>query len=182
VITDHGWLLLPGGLPKAGLPEHLTVLRKGRCAVLKEGADTDQQTVPWHWNPDLRIAVAAGIGCYVAGVEYEHGGISPQECIVPVISVSRPIALIAQEVAITGATWKGLRCAVSVSGASAGMLVDIRTKAGNPATSLAAAKPLEADVASLLVEDDDQLGAAAFVVLLSADGALLAQTQTAVGG
>ncbi|MDP9486499.1 MAG: BREX-1 system phosphatase PglZ type B, partial [Actinomycetota bacterium] len=38
VVTDHGWLLLPGGLPKVGLPEHLTVVRKGRCARLKSDA------------------------------------------------------------------------------------------------------------------------------------------------
>jgi len=182
VITDHGWLLLPGGLPKVGLPEHLTVLRKGRCAVLKEGADTDQQTAPWHWNPDVCIAVAAGIGCYVAGVEYEHGGISPQECVVPVIAVTRPVTTIAQEVAITGVAWKGLRCSVSVSGAGAGMTADIRTKAGNAATSLTTAKAIETGTASLLVADDDQLGAAAFVVVLAADGALVAQTQTTIGG
>ena len=81
VVTDHGWLLLPGGLPKADLPQHLTHVRKGRCAVLKDGAVTDQQTVPWHWDPDVRIAVASGIRCYEAGKEYEHGGISPQECV-----------------------------------------------------------------------------------------------------
>src|SRR5438105_4464982 len=46
VVTDHGWLLLPGGLPKADLPEHLTEVRKGRCARLKEGSKTDQQVVP----------------------------------------------------------------------------------------------------------------------------------------
>ena len=38
VVTDHGWLLLPGGLPKVDLPEHLTVLRKGRCALVKADA------------------------------------------------------------------------------------------------------------------------------------------------
>ena len=32
VVTDHGWLLMPGGLPKLELPEHLTETRKGRCA------------------------------------------------------------------------------------------------------------------------------------------------------
>ncbi len=37
IVTDHGWLMLPGGLPKADLPLHLTHLRKGRCAVLKKG-------------------------------------------------------------------------------------------------------------------------------------------------
>ena len=130
----------------------------------------------------MRIAVASGIACYEAGKEYEHGGISPQECVVPVITVSRPITAIAQEVAITGVTWKGLRCSVSVSGAGAGMTADIRTKAGNAATSIVTPKPIETGVASLLVEDDDRLDAAAFAVVLGADGTLLAQTQTTVGG
>ncbi len=182
VITDHGWLMLPGGLPKVELPQHLTVLRKGRCAVLKEGAQTDQHTVPWHWNKSVCIPVASGIACYEAGTEYEHGGISPQECVVPVIAVSKPVSPAVLEGTITGVTWKGLRCAISVSGGSTGMTADIRTKAGNAATSLTMAKPIETGAASLLVADDDQLGAAAFVVLLGADGALLAQIQTTVGG
>ncbi len=88
VVTDHGWLLLPDGLPKADLPQHLTHRRKGRCAVLKEGAVTDQPTVPWHWDANVRIAVASGIRCYEAGQAYEHGGLSPQECVVPVIAVT----------------------------------------------------------------------------------------------
>jgi len=150
--------------------------------VLNEKSETDQHTVPWHWDKNVRIAVATGIACYEAGKEYEHGGISPQECIVPVIAVSKPAAAAAPEVAIAGVTWKGLRCSITVSGAIAGMTADIRTKAGNPASSLAAPKPAEAGAASLLVADDDQLGAAAFVVLLNTDGTLLAQTQTTVGG
>ncbi len=182
VVTDHGWLLLPGGLPKVELPQHLTLLRKGRCAVLKMNAQTDQHTIPWHWDKDVRIAVASGIACYEAGKEYEHGGISPQECIVPVITVSKPIPETAQEVMIAGVTWKGLRCTVNMTGAGAGMTADIRTKAGNAATSLAAPKPIETGAASLLVPDDDQLGAAAFVVVLAADGSLAAQMQTTVGG
>ena len=27
VVTDHGWLLLPGGLPKSDLPKYLTATR-----------------------------------------------------------------------------------------------------------------------------------------------------------
>ena len=88
VVTDHGWLLLPGGLPEADLPQHLTHRRKGRCAVLKEGAVTDQQTIPWRWDATVRIAIASGIRCYEAGQEYEHGGLSPQECVTPLITVT----------------------------------------------------------------------------------------------
>jgi hypothetical protein len=50
IVTDHGWLLLPEGLPKVELPLHLTRARKGRCAILKEGASSDQLVVPWHWD------------------------------------------------------------------------------------------------------------------------------------
>jgi len=182
VVTDHGWLMLPNGLPKAELPEHLTLSRKGRCAVLKEGASTDEHTVPWHWNKDVRIAVASGIACYEAGKQYEHGGISPQECVVPELSVSKPNAGTMVESTITGVTWTGLRCSISVGGNGVGVIADIRTKAGNAATSLTKAKPVETGTTSLLIEDDDQLGVAAFVVLIGADGAILAQTQTTVGG
>ena len=87
VVTDHGWLLLPSGLPKAELPAHLTIERKGRCAVLSPNAQTGQLTVPWHWNPAVRIAIAPNIHCFEAGKEYEHGGISPQECVLPVFRV-----------------------------------------------------------------------------------------------
>jgi hypothetical protein len=89
VVTDHGWLLLPKGLPKAELPMHLTSVRKGRCARLKSGAHADAQTVCWYWDDEVTIAIAPDIHCYESGKEYEHGGISPQECVVPVLSVQK---------------------------------------------------------------------------------------------
>ena len=87
VVTDHGWLMLPKGLPKAELSTSLTHLRKGRCAVLKQGAQSDYPTVAWHWDERVSIAMAPGIRCYEMGKEYEHGGLSPQECITPVLDV-----------------------------------------------------------------------------------------------
>ncbi|MBC8254670.1 MAG: BREX-1 system phosphatase PglZ type B [Ardenticatenia bacterium] len=183
VVTDHGWLMLPDGLPKAELAIHLTELRKGRCAVLKPGAQTDQQVVPWHWNPEVCIAVARDIRCYEAGKEYEHGGISPQECVLPVITVtvgeSAEAAVTIQEV-----TWRGLRCYVQLDGASSDMAVDIRSKAGDAGTSLALESKLpEADGSvSLLVPDEDNEGEAAFVVVVSMSGELKAQQLTIVGG
>jgi hypothetical protein len=101
---------------------------------------------------------------------------------VPVITVSKPTTETTQEVMITGVTWKGLRCSVNVTGAGAGMTADIRTKAGNAVTSIVTPKPIATGAASLLVEDDDKLDAAAFAVVLGADGTLLAQIQTTVGG
>ncbi len=92
VITDHGWLLVPGGLPTFSLPQPAAEIRKGRAARLKPGAVVDCMTVPWFWDPDVRIAVAPGIKCFVAGKEYEHGGVSPQEVVVPELVVTSPNA------------------------------------------------------------------------------------------
>ena len=184
VITDHGWLLMPGGLPKVELPEHLTLERKGRCAVLKEGAQTDQGVVPWHWDQGVRIAVAPGIGCYEAGREYEHGGLSPQECVVPVITVSRPSSQRPLTVTVEAHQWRGLRCRIVLAGATPEMVVDLRTKAANATTSLLSspASPGEDGTVSLLVEDADRLGEAAFIVVFGPDGTTLHQTHTTVGG
>ena len=60
VVTDHGWLLLPGGMEKVELPPATTEVKKGRCARLKDGAVVDVPTVPWFWDPDVRIALAPG--------------------------------------------------------------------------------------------------------------------------
>jgi hypothetical protein len=183
VVTDHGWLLLPGGLPKADLPEHLTEVRKGRCARLKVGARTDQQVVPWRWDPAVPIAMAPGIHCYEAGREYEHGGLSPQECVVPIVTVS-PTAEPAAPVSIDAVAWRGLRCNVTVSGAGAGLRADLRTKPGDPSSSLVeGGKVLAADgTAALFVRDDDREGDVAAVVVVGDDGVPLAQHMTVVGG
>ena len=39
VVTDHGWLLMPKGLPKSELPKYLTATRWRRCAVVKPIGD-----------------------------------------------------------------------------------------------------------------------------------------------
>ena len=184
VITDHGWLMLPGGLPKAELPLHLAEVRKGRCAVMKQGADTDQSLVPWHWDPEVCIAVAPGIACYEAGKEYEHGGLSPQECVVPVIAVTLQGGVEQAPVGIKQIAWKGLRCSVEVTGVAPGMTVDIRTKAADPSSSLVEVPkaPNPDGAVSLPVPDDERIGEAAFVVVLAGDGAVRAQALTTVGG
>ena len=80
VVTDHGWLYLPGGLPKVDLPAHLTEggkTRKARCARLATGSSTTMQTVPWTWDADVSIAIPPGSAAFQAGQVYEHGGVKP---------------------------------------------------------------------------------------------------------
>jgi len=181
VITDHGWLLLPGGLPKVELPEHLTIVRKGRCARLKEGATTDQQTIPWSLHPQVSVAVAPGIAAYEVGKEYEHGGLSLQECVVPTLSVKPGGAGAAISVSITDVKWTGLRCKVTVDGILEGATADLRFRAADPSTSIAPPKPLKDGAASLFVADDLREYDAAIAVVLDSDGRVLAQRPTVVG-
>ncbi|MEI6415134.1 MAG: BREX-1 system phosphatase PglZ type B [Pseudomonadota bacterium] len=67
VVTDHGWLLMPGGLPKVELKAFLAETRWSRCAALKADAKTDALAFRWHWNPDVRMASPPGAGCQGLG-------------------------------------------------------------------------------------------------------------------
>lgn len=184
LVTDHGWLLLPGGLPKRDLSVNLTEVRKGRCARLKPGALTSDPCAPWHWNPEVIFAYAPGVHAYEAGREYEHGGLSPQECVVPVLTIMRDEATRAT-CTIKEVRWRGLVCAVRTEGDPTGIRADLRTHAADPATSVVqgSAKLLRADgTASLAIPDDDREGSAAHLILLDESGVVLAQQLVTVGG
>ena len=184
VVTDHGWLLLPSKLPTAELPLHLTEKRKGRCARLNPGSQTDQPTVPWHWDPLVRMAIAPGIRCYEAGKVYEHGGLSPQECITPLISVKKRAGRAA--VSIEQLRWRGLTCRVTLSGFTKTMTIDLRSSTADPASSIADTPkhPDPDGTAALFLagDQDDRLGEEAFIVVTDEGGTILAQQQTVIGG
>ncbi len=184
VVTDHGWLLVPGGLPKVELPKLLADTRWGRCAVLKTSATGDGYLVmDWRWSSSVRVALAPGIGAFKAGIEYTHGGLSLQECFTPILHVSRSGGE-AATVVIESLSWRGLRCRVVASGTATGLEVDIRTKAGEASSSVAAAvKTLDIEGrASAVVPDDRLIGTAAFVVVLNSGGAVVAKMATCIGG
>ncbi|WP_419917289.1 BREX-1 system phosphatase PglZ type B [Candidatus Poriferisodalis sp.] len=183
VITDHGWLLMPGGLPKnEDLPVAVTDTRKGRCARIKDGAEPLVPTVPWHWDADVRIAVAPGISCFEANQTYEHGGVSPQECVVPRLTVTRGAGETAGAV-ITSFKWRGLTLVVEFSGLPDGAKVDLRASAGDESSSIAETARVTGGAGKviLLVGDEDLEGRQAHLVLVGADGSLLLQRETAVG-
>ncbi|MGH7593951.1 MAG: BREX-1 system phosphatase PglZ type B, partial [Gemmatimonadales bacterium] len=113
VVTDHGWLLMPDGLPKIDLPQYLVASRWARCATVREGATPRVTTYPWYWNSNVLIASPPGAGAYSAGMTYAHGGISPQESVVPELTFERETEALV--VKITAVEWKRLRCVVTVS-------------------------------------------------------------------
>lgn len=87
VVTDHGWLWVPDKLPKAELPKDTTVSKSSRCAILKSNVATDRLSQPWYWNKDVRVALAPGVSGFTAGDHYNHGGLSLQECLTPVLNI-----------------------------------------------------------------------------------------------
>lgn len=181
VVTDHGWLLLPGGLPKVELSPHLVATKWARCAAVKGHAMPAMPTYPWYWNPILRIASPPGIGAFLANTEYAHGGVSLQECVIPDMIVERGEE--ATSAVITEITWRGMRCRVAVSTNAPGLTVDLRLNRKQAASSIAAsAKELAKNgEVSLAVSDDTHEGAAASVVVFDASGRVLDHKPTNVG-
>ena len=183
VVTDHGWLWLPGGLPKADLPKYLTASRWARCAAIKGDSKVQVPTVGWHWNVHERVAVAPGIACFGAGNEYAHGGLSLQESLVPVIRVTAVNAATRATAEIAKVDWAGLRCRVRVEAAQPGLSVDLRTKVNDAGSSMSRARALDAKgAASVLVTDDELEGSPVVVVVLDAGGHVIAKQPTIIGG
>jgi len=183
IVTDHGWLLMPGGLPKSELSKFEAETRWGRCAVLKDTSQGTPLTFGWDWCKDVQIAFAPGITNFMAGEVYTHGGLTLQECLVPVLELVAAGATVSTlKVYIAKVTWTGLRCKVEVTPTVAGLSVDIRTKAALADSTLVAnVRALENGKASLAVEDDANEGTAAFVVVLDAGGNLVQKKPTTVG-
>lgn len=183
IVTDHGWLLVPGGLPKTELSKFEAATRWGRCAVLKDSSHGTPLTFGWDWCQDVQIAYAPGISSFIAGAEYAHGGLTLQECLVPVLDVVAEAAPAASVKAdIVKIAWTGLRCKIEVGSDVAGLRIDIRTKAALAESSLVAqVKALDGGKASLAVADDSNEGTAAFVVVLDAAGSVVQKKSTTIG-
>jgi hypothetical protein len=181
ICTDHGWLLLPGGLPVAALPSGLTETRWRRCAVVKEGAATTATRLPWSWNKAVPIAIAPGAHVFISGTEYAHGGLSPQESIVPELVV-RPLAAPHRAV-ILDVEWTGLRVRLRAEGAD-GLVADLRLGSDGEGRSIAD-RPREVDAdgrTSLLVPDDTLEGKEGLLELRDPTGQVVATRGVVVGG
>jgi hypothetical protein len=180
IVTDHGWLLLPGGLPRAKLDTGLTDTKWSRCALVKEGAVVSALQLPWTWSPAAVVATAPGAHTFRDGQEYAHGGLSPQESVVPELTVE-PLAVV-RKVAIVEATWVGLRLRVVVDGGD-GFTADLRLGTeGDGSSVLDKPRELDADGrTSLLVTDDGATGKSALLMILDRTGNPLATRVTTVG-
>ncbi|OQB98762.1 MAG: PglZ domain protein [Spirochaetes bacterium ADurb.Bin110] len=96
IVTDHGFLLLPA--PKAGdaitKPEGAWEAAGPRY-LLGEGIestgvklfDASLVGVPGYAK---QFATPAGLGSFIFGARYVHGGLSLQECVLPVLTIDFP--------------------------------------------------------------------------------------------
>mgnify|MGYP001806582155 FL=1 len=182
IVTDHGWLLMPGGLPQAVLDVGLVEPqgKRSRSAMVKPNAKTSYLQIPWSWNADVFVAAATGVRCFYAGLEYSHGGVSPQECILPIIEVTGNAEK--ANISIGQARWEGLRLRVEIQ-CGADLHVDLRLGAATSGPSLIKGGRVldEAGRTSVLVSDEHE-GATACLVVLDDNGRVRAHRTLTVGG
>jgi hypothetical protein len=182
IITDHGWLWLPGGFPKAELPKHLTTSRWGRCAIVQPGALTSFTQIPWFWGGEHAVVMAPGISTFKAGLEYAHGGLTLQETLTPRLTVRRKGGGIG-DVSIKSTRWVGLRLNVEVESSGGNVTIDIRTSPADPASSIIVGSPKSVEgtgKVSLTVENGDLEGNAGVVVALHS-GMVVAKQSVIIG-
>lgn len=183
VVTDHGWLLAPGGLPTVPLKKYMTECKWARCAVIKPGAQADVPTAGWFWDGTQAVASAPGAHCFKTGTEYAHGGLSLQECVTPDLVFSSPSEGRAVVVAIESVQWLGLRCRVTIKPVAPGLSAGLRDKANDAGTAICAPKPFDSEGrAGLIVENEDLAGTATTLVVFDASGRVLSKQATVVGG
>ena len=185
VVTDHGWLWLPGGLPIVALPKHLTASKWARCAVVSGDSQAgDALRFPWHWNVGQWFATPPGIACFSKRDAYAHGGVSLQECLIPDIRVERAAGAgqAGPTAAIQSITWRRLRCFAEVEATGGLVTADLRLGGPSGPSVAATAKPVEEDGSvSLVLADDEHEGAALALVVLDNDGRVLANQSTRPG-
>ena len=182
IVTDHGWLLVPGGLPAMKLPKYLTESRWTRCAAIRPGTRVDVPTAGWYWNAYQHFAFAPGVYCFINGNEYAHGGVSLQECLIPDLTFNS-IELPQVAVSIREIQWFGMRCRVAVDAGSSEVIADLRTKSNDPNSSITTPKQIDSTGrVGLLVADDSLEGTTVSLVLLDPSGRVLAKQATTVGG
>jgi hypothetical protein len=183
IVTDHGWLLMPGGLPKAALETGLAEPqgKRSRCAMVKAKAHTTYLQIPWTWNSEVFVATATGAHSFFAGQEYAHGGVSPQECILPILDITAS-GVPQRNIGDVKTKWEGLRLRVEVSGAT-DLRIDLRLGSETSGPSMIKGGRVLDDKGktSFLVSDEND-GHTACLVLVDDNGTILAHRVLKVGG
>lgn len=179
VVTDHGWLLMPGGFVSMKLPGSVTETAWSRAAILTAGAPAGLASIPWHWDKSVRIAMPPGAEAFRGGDVYSHGGLSPQECVIPDITIGGAAAVSGAR--ISGLNWRRLRLTVNMTGELAGITVEVRRKERDPASRVDVSSKIDGLQARLTVSDEVDEGDPVLVVLIDRHGGVADVRATQVG-
>ena len=85
VVTDHGFILLD----EDRLPDEVPCdrdwcrIRKARFALVPAEADLPLASLPFDWDPTLRVALPPGLAFFQAEQSFSHGGAALQELVIP---------------------------------------------------------------------------------------------------
>ncbi|MBN9589012.1 MAG: hypothetical protein BGN85_00340 [Alphaproteobacteria bacterium 64-11] len=181
IVTDHGWLLMPGGFEGVRLPPSAVIAKGSRAAILQEHAAAELAFLPWHWDKSVRVAVPPGAEAFRAGEVYSHGGVSPQECVIPDITVGGHAAAASSAVRIGAITWRRLRLTVEITGELTDVTVEVRRKERDPASRIDVSSTVEGARARLTISDDVEEGDPVLVVLIDRHGSVIDARATRVG-
>jgi hypothetical protein len=85
VITDHGFVLLNEDMlpPIVNCERNWCHVRKERFALVAANADLSVATLPFAWDPNIRVALPPGLAFFSAEKGFSHGGAALQEIIIP---------------------------------------------------------------------------------------------------
>lgn len=185
ILTDHGWLLVPGGLPKAALAKSTTQTNWSRVALLADGSAPEASTLPWAFDASVRIAVPPGAHAFRGGEPYAHGGVSLQECIVPDILVGNAPGATASAGAgarIASVLWRRYRLSVTLDREAPGHEIEIRRNARDAESRIDAERiGGEGARIDLRVDPDLDEETPVVVVLLDPHGSVMDARDTAIG-
>jgi hypothetical protein len=85
LLTDHGFVMTSDEItaPVVAIPADRAMVAKARYALLAEGAVVEAKTLPFPFDPKVRVAVPAGMACFKEEKSFAHGGVAVQEVIIP---------------------------------------------------------------------------------------------------
>ena len=181
IVTDHGWLLMPGGCEPIKLPASTVIAKGCRAAVLQEDAAAELEFLPWHWDKSVRIAMPLGAEAFRAGEVYAHGGLSPQECVIPDITVGAEDSVKSGVARITEISWRRLRLTVELAGELSGVTVEVRREQREPSSCVDVSSTIEGVRARLTISDEVEEGDPVFVVVVDRHGSIVDTRATRVG-
>lgn len=181
IVTDHGWLLMPGCFEPIRLPPSAVIAKGSRAAILQDEAAAELAFLPWHWDRSVRIAMPSGAEAFRAGEVYSHGGLSPQECVIPDITVHGSESIPSSGVRISTISWRRLRLTVEFTSELADVAVEVRRKERDPASRIDVAATREGARARLTISDEVEEGDPVLVVLVDRQGIVIDARATRVG-